>query len=53
MLTTFLGVMHLQFASAATPNSCFWCVSVGSAWDTVQKTCSAGGMGLTKPEECS
>ena len=32
-LVSLLGTMYSQFATAATPDSCLWCVSTGKIWD--------------------
>ena len=51
--TILLVVMNSLLVSAEIPNSCFWCVSVNSVWDSKLKTCSKTGVGLNKAEECS
>ena len=48
--TSLLVVMNSLLVSAEIPNSCFWCVSVNSVWDSRQRTCSKTGVGLTKAE---
>lgn len=52
-LASLLVLLHSQLVAAATPNSCFWCISVAKTWNTKTNTCLATGTGLTKPEECA
>lgn len=52
-LAGILLVMHSQITAAASPNSCYWCISVGSVWDSKTSNCTVGGIGFTKAEECT
>ena len=53
-LAAILAVTFLsQLSSAATPNSCYWCVSTGQIWNNIDKTCSMTNKGENTAEQCT
>ena len=40
-------LMHSEFVRAATPNSCFWCISLGKIWDNGNGKCIDTGTGIS------
>ena len=50
---SILALVMCLVVRAEIPNSCYWCVSTGSTWNTKNNTCAKTGFAITKVKQCT
>ena len=43
MIKILLLPLMVSAVFGATPNSCYWCISIGKSWDSANNKCASPG----------